>query len=123
MPHQFRLGGRARGEIEQHRIVGRVGPSGAKGSGEVRRVLERQPAVVRGLLRRPRCGPVCRRRGLEFRDLVLRGHHYFGPAAIEPITQLSGVSNVVAGITTTPSFIAASMVSHSGTTLPSSSNK
>ena len=35
----------------------------------------------------------------------------------------SGVSNVVAGITTTPSFIAASMVSHSGTTLPSNSSK
>jgi hypothetical protein len=35
----------------------------------------------------------------------------------------SGVNSVVAGITTTPSFIAASMVSQSGTTLPSRSNK
>ena len=32
----------------------------------------------------------------------------------------SGVNSVVAGITTAPSFIAASMVSHKGTTLPSS---
>ena len=34
-------------------------------------------------------------------------------------TRSSGVSSVVAGITTAPSLIAASMVSHSGTSLPS----
>ena len=39
------------------------------------------------------------------------------------LADASGVSSVVAGITTTPSLIAASMVSHNGMTLPSSSSR
>ena len=40
-------------------------------------------------------------------------------AALETVPQVVGIQQVVAGITTAPSLIAASMISHSGTTLPS----
>jgi len=45
------------------------------------------------------------------------------PGAIEAILQFVRRQQRGGGITTTPSLIDASMVSHNGTTLPSSSNR
>ena len=90
---------------------------------KIRGLLERQPAVMLRRRADHNARKIAAAEAGEFRDLVLRRHHDLGAAAIEPVRNSSGVSNVVAGITTTPSLIDASMVSHSGITLPSSSNR
>ncbi len=87
VPHQLRLCRGARGEIQQHRIVGPVGPSGVNASGNSAACSKAQPAVLlRGRADDDANEPVAAEAG-EFRDLVLRRHHHLGAAAIEPVAQ------------------------------------
>ena len=86
VPHQLGLGGRARGEIEQERVVG-VGRTVRLEIGRaVVGIAERLPAVdLRGAGRHEHHA-VARQAG-AFRDLVLVGHDHAGAAALDAIGQ------------------------------------
>ena len=87
VPHQFWFCRGARGEIEQHRIVGVGRAIRRKGLGRARRLLEREPAVVRRRRTDHDANQIVAAEACELRDLILRGHHHPRPAAIEPVAQ------------------------------------
>ena len=120
--HQLGLRGGARGEVEEQRD--RRPPSAPSGanvaSAPSASANDCQPA---GACRpRRRCGWARRAR----RRTARRGSAAATTALTSPrstrSTRSSGPSSVDAGIITAPSFMAASIVSHSGTTLPSISS-
>ena len=87
VPHQFWFCGRARGEIEQHRVVG-VGRSvGCKSLGGVGRLRERQPAVVPRVRADHDAHQIFAAEAGEFCHLVLRRDHRPRPSPIEPVAQ------------------------------------
>ena len=117
VPHQLWFCGGAGGEIEQHRIVGPGLAVGREVGGCLvgRRDSTSSPAPPR----RRRCA--CSRRARRRTSAVLSAlvmTWRTRPRAKRSARSLR-VSSVVAGTITAPSFIAASMHSHSGTTLPS----
>ena len=117
--HQLRLRRRAGGEIQQQRIVGaRSAPSGDEL--RRRRPAGRRSDASRRPDRRRRCASDRLSSPANLRGLRDGGRPHAAPAPrSNRSARSSAVSSVVAGITTAPSFIAASMTSHSGTTLPS----
>ena len=85
--HQFWFCSRARGEIEQHRIVGVGRAIGRKGFGRARRLFERQPAIMRGRGADHDPHQIFAAEARKLRHLILRSHHHPRPAAIEPVAQ------------------------------------
>ena len=113
--HQLRLRRRAGGEIQQQRIVRiRLAIRAKVGRGGQQVVVAGPAGTGSPMAMRVSCGRAPSNSGLR-----AGGHDMPRPAAIETIGQVVEASNVVAGITTAPSFIDASMTSHSGTMLPS----
>ncbi len=90
VPHQFWFCRRARGEIKQHRVVGPGRAIRREGFRKVRGPFVSEPAL---LLRRSidhDADQLFTAKACEFRNLVLRRHHDFGTAAVEPVPQLIG---------------------------------
>ena len=117
MQHELGLRRRSRREVEQHRIVGigfRVGRERRRRVQEIvvamparRRVADRDPGQLLLEARRTsRCRPPA--------VTTWRARPRANRSA-----RSAGVSSVAAGMITAPSFITASIVSHSGATLPS----
>ena len=87
VPHQLGLGGGARGEIEQERIVG-VGRTVRRELGRpFVGIAERLPAVDRRRTRRDERDAVARQAG-ALGDLVLVGHDHARTAALDAVGQL-----------------------------------
>ena len=107
----------ARGEIQQHRI-GRTRLAIRREACD-RRAAGRRSRAIRRARRRARCGsPSDRGRRTSAHRPHWRSDGEPGRARSGPSGR-SASASVLAGITTAPSFIAASITSHSGTTLPS----
>ena len=87
VPHQLWFCRGARGEIQQHRIVGLGGPVRLEGFRRTRRFLIRQPALMLRRRADHDADQLLAAEAFEFRDLVLRRHHHLGPATIEPVAQ------------------------------------
>ena len=108
---------RARREIEQKRIVRAwVSPSGVKPRRSLIASFVGKPA--RQILADGDAG-IISRQIVEFGMRVGGGNNVADAAAGKAIGEIVAASSIVAGTITAPSFIAASMVSQSGATLPS----
>ena len=87
VPHQFWFCRGARGEIQQHRVVGLGRAVGCERLGRVCRILERQPALLFGCRADDDADqPVAAEAG-KFRHLVLGRDHRPRLAAIEPVAE------------------------------------
>jgi len=95
-------------KLKQHRIFG-IGRPSAGGSDAPD--ASRTAASVRASTRRRHdTHQLFSASPGKFSHLILRGHHTC-PAAVEPVAQFIRRQSVVAGITTTPSFIIAASMS------------
>ena len=90
VPHQFWFCGGARGEIEQHRVIGMGRAVRRKVFRRIRRLFERKPAVVLGRRTDHDADQIVAAEAGKLRDLILRGHHHPRLAAIEPVAQFVG---------------------------------
>ncbi len=88
VPHQFRFRRGARGEIQQHGLVGLGRAVGRKGLRKIRGLLEGKPAVLLGRCTNDNANQIAAAQIRKLRNLVLCRDHHPRPAAVEPILQL-----------------------------------